>query len=140
MTDIVKTTTIVSIYQASENLFQLFDKVCVIHEGRMAYFGPANRARQYFIDMGYEPADRQTTPDFLVAVTDANGRIPRAGVTNQPRTPEEFVEYFKKSELGALNAEDMDSYDREYVGSSKMAEAYKESARQEHAKTARNTR
>ncbi|KAF4598086.1 hypothetical protein EYR38_006480 [Pleurotus pulmonarius] len=139
MTDIVKTTTIVSIYQASENLYNLFDKVCVIHEGRMAYFGPANRARQYFIDMGYEPADRQTTPDFLVAVTDAKGRIPRPGVTNQPRTSVEFAEYFKKSELGAMNVEDMDSYDREYVGSSERAEAYQESARQEHAKTARKT-
>ncbi|KAF7428110.1 hypothetical protein PC9H_007329 [Pleurotus ostreatus] len=139
MTDIVKTTTIVSIYQASENLYQLFDKVCVIDEGRMAYFGPANRARQYFIDMGYGPADRQTTPDFLVAVTDAKGRIPRAGVTNQPRTPEEFAEYFRKSELGAINVEDMNSYDREYVGSSQRAEAYKESARLERAKTARKT-
>ena len=34
----------------------------------MAYFGPARDApRQYFIDMGYEPQDRQTTADFLVA-------------------------------------------------------------------------
>ena len=60
-------TTIVSIYQAGENLYSLFDKVCVINEGRMAYFGPADTARQYFIDMGYEPANRQTTPDFLVS-------------------------------------------------------------------------
>jgi len=37
---------------APENLFELFDKVCVIHEGQIAYFGPANQARQYFIDMG----------------------------------------------------------------------------------------
>ncbi|KAG5221415.1 Brefeldin resistance protein [Salix suchowensis] len=110
------------------------------HEGRMAYFGPANRARQYFIDMGYEPADRQTTPDFLVAVTDAKGRIPRAGVTNQPRTPEEFAEYFKKSELGLMNVEDMDSYEQECVGSSERAEAYKENARLERATTARKTR
>lgn len=33
----------------------------------MAYFGPAKEARQYFIDMGYEPQDRQTTADFLVS-------------------------------------------------------------------------
>ena len=60
-------TTIVSIYQAGESLYELFDKVCVIYEGKMAYFGPADRARQYFIDMGYEPANRQTTADFLVS-------------------------------------------------------------------------
>ena len=45
--------TVVSIYQAGESLFEHFDKVCVIYEGRMAYFGPADKAKQYFIDMGY---------------------------------------------------------------------------------------
>jgi ATP-binding cassette, subfamily G (WHITE), member 2, SNQ2 len=60
-------TTIVSIFQAGESLYELFDKVCVIYDGRMAYFGPANKARQYFMDLGYEPANRQTTADFLVA-------------------------------------------------------------------------
>ena len=65
-TDIVHLSTVVSIYQAGEQLYELFDKVCVIYEGRMAYYGPANRARQYFIDLGYEPAHRQTTADFLV--------------------------------------------------------------------------
>lgn len=60
-------TTVVSIYQAGESLYELFDKVCVIYEGKMVYFGPANKAREYFIEMGYEPANRQTTADFLVA-------------------------------------------------------------------------
>jgi ATP-binding cassette subfamily G (WHITE) protein 2 (SNQ2) len=66
-TDIVRSSTIVSIYQAGESLYEHFDKVCVIYEGRMAYFGRADQARQYFIDMGYEPAHRQTTADFIVA-------------------------------------------------------------------------
>ena len=60
-------TTIVSIYQAGESLDELFDKVCVIYEGKMAYFGPADQARDYFIELGYQPANRQTTADFLVA-------------------------------------------------------------------------
>jgi ATP-binding cassette subfamily G (WHITE) protein 2 (SNQ2) len=71
-TDMDRMTTIVSIYQAGETLYQLFDKVCVIYEGKMAYFGPADQARQYFINMGYEPANRQTTPDFLVAVSSSD--------------------------------------------------------------------
>ena len=44
-TDTFEAATLVSLYQASESLYELFDKVCVIYEGRMAYFGPANRAR-----------------------------------------------------------------------------------------------
>jgi ATP-binding cassette subfamily G (WHITE) protein 2 (SNQ2) len=45
-------TTIVSIYQAGDPLYKHFDKVCLINEGKMAYFGPADKARQYFVDMG----------------------------------------------------------------------------------------
>jgi ATP-binding cassette, subfamily G (WHITE), member 2, SNQ2 len=66
-TDVSRPSTIVSIYQAGETLYQHFDKVCVIYEGRMAYFGRADQARQYFIDLGYEPAHRQTTADFIVS-------------------------------------------------------------------------
>lgn len=66
-TDVSHFSTIVSIYQAGESLYEHFDKVCVLYEGRMAYFGRADQARQYFIDLGYEPAHRQTTADFLVA-------------------------------------------------------------------------
>jgi ATP-binding cassette subfamily G (WHITE) protein 2 (SNQ2) len=66
-TDVARLSTIVSIYQAGESLYQHFDKVCVIYEGRMAYFGRADQARQYFINLGFEPAHRQTTADFLVA-------------------------------------------------------------------------
>ena len=66
-TDVARLTTIVSIYQAGENLYQHFDKVCVLYEGRMAYFGRADQARQYFLNLGFEPAHRQTTADFLVA-------------------------------------------------------------------------
>ena len=51
-TDTSKLTTIMSLYQAGESIFDLFDKVCVIYEGQMAYFGPAHQARQYFTDMG----------------------------------------------------------------------------------------
>ncbi|KAI0089451.1 pleiotropic drug resistance ABC transporter [Irpex rosettiformis] len=136
-TDAVRMTTIVSIYQAGESLYELFDKVCVIYEGKMVYFGPANKARQYFIDLGYEPANRQTTADFLVAVTDPNGRIPRAVSHPVPRTSTEFAEHFKKHPLAQQNKEDMALYHSEYVESSTKESEYRRSAMMEHAKHAR---
>ncbi|KAF8749247.1 ABC transporter [Rhizoctonia solani] len=84
-TDVGNTTTIVTIYQAAESLYRLFDKVCVIYEGKQIYFGPADSARQYFMDMGWEPANRQTTADFLVAVTDPLARTPRSGWKDRVR-------------------------------------------------------
>lgn len=98
----------------------------------MAYFGPADKARQYFIDMGYEPATRQTTADFLVAVTDPLARIERPHhETNPspiPRMAAEFAAHFKASPFAALNREDMASYRTEFVGHPKRADAYKASA------------
>ncbi|KAG5651019.1 hypothetical protein H0H81_010207 [Sphagnurus paluster] len=138
-TDTFDVTTLVSIYQAGESLYRLFDKVCVIYEGKMAYFGPANRARQYFIDMGYEPANRQTTADFLVSVTDPQGRKNRAGVTSLPRTADEFADYFKKSPLGVANREDIASYKAQFVAQPEKASEYMKSAQAEHAKGVRET-
>jgi len=136
-TDVARLSTIVSIYQASESLYQLFDKVCVIYEGKMAYYGPANQARQYFIDMGYEPANRQTTADFLVAVTDPLGRIERPYVTSIPRTASEFVAHFQKSVIGQANRDDMEAYRSEFVGKPMRASLYLESVRAEHSKHTR---
>ncbi|KAH9941401.1 pleiotropic drug resistance ABC transporter [Amylocystis lapponica] len=139
-TDIVRMSTIVSIYQAGENLYQLFDKVCVIYEGKMAYFGRADRARQYFIDMGFEPANRQTTPDFLVAVTDPLGRIVRSGFNARvPRTAIEFADVFKQSPIAQENRNDMEMYTAEVTGMPKRAEEYRTAAHAEHAKRTRKT-
>ncbi|KXN87477.1 ABC transporter G family member 15 [Leucoagaricus sp. SymC.cos] len=102
-TDTFRLTTIVSIYQAGELLYKHFDKVYLVSKGKMAYFGPADRARQYFVDMGYEPAHRQTTADFLVAVTDPNGRTTRPGVIQPSQAATEFANYFKNSKFGKLN-------------------------------------
>ena len=44
----------VSIYQASQAIYDVFDKVMVLYEGRQIYFGPAIEALPYFEDMvGY---------------------------------------------------------------------------------------
>lgn len=88
----------------------------------------------------YEPANRQTTADFLVAVTDPNARIPRAGVTNQPRTAAEFAEYFLNSKQGHQNRVELDAYLDEFVGKTDKKEAYIESARAEFAKNTHKSR
>ena len=98
-TDLGNLTTILSIYQAGEQLYELFDKVCVIYAGQQVFYGPMGDAVAYFKDMGYEPQPRQTSADFLVAVTDPKGRFVRDGYEGRvPKTAEDFVRYWKKSE------------------------------------------
>ncbi|KAG0330231.1 hypothetical protein BGZ99_007092 [Dissophora globulifera] len=103
MTNLMNKATMVSIYQASENIYDLFDKVLLLYEGRCIYFGPANQARQYFIDLGFECPARQTTADFLTAVTDSHESKPRSGFEGRiPRTPKQFEDAFKASDIHAV--------------------------------------
>ncbi|EGO01341.1 hypothetical protein SERLA73DRAFT_159769 [Serpula lacrymans var. lacrymans S7.3] len=132
-TDVGRLSTIVSIYQAGESLYEMFDKVCVIYEGRMAYFGPADRARQYFIDMGYEPANRQTTSDFLVSVTDPHGRIVRTGMS-VPRSSSEFEEYYRRSDIMNINEKDMASFRDQVFGKDHLVASYKASAKADQSR------
>lgn len=111
LTNIAKASTIVTLYQAGEQLYNFFDKVLLIHEGRCLYFGPAEQARQYFIDMGYEAEKSQTTADFLTSITDKGARRVRAGL-HPPQTSEQFEKYYKDSPTCKRNIEDMQSYDR----------------------------
>ena len=79
----------------------------------------------------YGSAIRQTTPDFLVAMTDPNAR---AGFTNQPRTAAEFVERFRKSPQGQAYSAEVDEYPKRFVGNHDEKAAYIESARAQFAK------
>lgn len=106
-TNLMKTSSFVTIYQAGENIYEVFDKVTVLYQGRQIYFGPADKAKQYFIDMGFFCPPRQATAEFLTAVTDPLGRTAREGFENKvPRTPAEFEQYWINSpEFAVLQSE-----------------------------------
>ncbi|KAF9691287.1 hypothetical protein EKO04_010765 [Ascochyta lentis] len=112
LTNIYKTTTFVSLYQASENIYKCFDKVLVIDSGRQVYFGPADEARAYFEGLGFLEKPRQTTPDYLTGITDKHEREYKAGrdETNTPSTPEALAEAFNKSEIASRLATEMSQY------------------------------
>ncbi|KAI1087230.1 ABC-2 type transporter-domain-containing protein [Rostrohypoxylon terebratum] len=107
-TNLYKTTTFVSLYQASENIYKQFDKVLVIDAGKQVYFGPASEARAYFEGLGFLPRPRQTTPDYVTGCTDEFERQYSPGFSpkNAPHSPETLAEAFEKSQLNErLNSE-----------------------------------
>ncbi|KIW92594.1 uncharacterized protein Z519_06441 [Cladophialophora bantiana CBS 173.52] len=112
MTNIYKTTTFVSLYQASENIYSQFDKVIVIDEGRQVFFGPAKEARGYFEGLGFLEKPRQTTPDYLTGCTDEFEREYKPGRSpeNAPSTPDSFVEAFNKSTYAEKLEKEMGDY------------------------------
>ncbi|KAI1074638.1 ATP-binding cassette transporter [Whalleya microplaca] len=89
-------TCAVSMYQAPQSAYDLFDKALVLYEGRQIYFGPASKAKEYFTNLGFECPPRQTTPDFLTSMTFPAERIPRPDC-DPPRTADEFVAAWRNS-------------------------------------------
>ncbi|KAB8291253.1 hypothetical protein EYC80_009940 [Monilinia laxa] len=113
MTDISNRTTLVALYQAGEQIYELMDKVLVIDEGRMVYSGPAGDAKNYFERLGYYCPPRQTTADFLTACTDPGERRFQEDFQGPiPRGPVELEKTFRESEDYKLLLEDVESYEK----------------------------
>lgn len=114
MTDISNRTTLVTLYQAGEGIYELMDKVMLIDEGRCVFLGPAEEAKQYFIDLGYECPPRQTTPDFLTSITDPVERKFRKGFEDKaPRGPDALEKAFRSSENYQTVLNDVAAYETE---------------------------
>ncbi|OQE13583.1 hypothetical protein PENFLA_c046G04191 [Penicillium flavigenum] len=97
-TDYSGSTSIVAIYQASQSIYDQFDKAIVLYEGRQIYFGRAGDARRFFVEMGFHCPYRQTTADFLTSLTSPSERLVRPGFEDSvPRTPDEFAARWKDS-------------------------------------------
>ncbi|KAG9804887.1 putative ABC multidrug transporter, partial [Aureobasidium melanogenum] len=88
----------VAIYQASQQIYDLFDKAIVLYEGRTIYYGPASKARTFFEKQGWTCDKRQTTGDFLTGLTNPAERKAREGMENKvPRTSEDFERLWLES-------------------------------------------
>ncbi|KAH9868944.1 hypothetical protein J1614_008021 [Plenodomus biglobosus] len=103
----------VAIYQASQSVYDCFDKAAVLYEGRQIYFGPAGDAKAYFERQGWHCQPRQTAGDFLTAVTNPSERKPRTGMENKvPRTPEDFEKYWRNSPEYKLVLEEIEEFEQ----------------------------
>ncbi|KAI0114413.1 BcatrD protein [Nemania sp. FL0031] len=112
---------IVTLYQASDAIYDLFDKVTVLHDGRQIYFGPTRTARQYFTNLGFIAPARCTTPEFLTSVTRPLSLRPQiCEDTWPPTSSDEFSVVWKGTAEYKKLTEDIDNYNRECpIGSDK---------------------
>jgi len=137
MTDVSNRTTLVTLYQAGEGIYELMDKVLVIDEGRMIFSGPAKEAKRYFQDLGYYCPDRQTTADFLTACTDpAERRFSKELEGPVPKGPFELERAFRESEAYQRLLQDVQSYEHT-LQSTNLADAreFKQSVKETKSKT-----
>ncbi|KAI1385114.1 ABC-2 type transporter-domain-containing protein [Hypoxylon trugodes] len=99
LTDTEKSTAAMSLYQPSEDIYQEFDKVTVLYEGRQIYYGPTGEAVDYFKEIGFVKPDRVTTADFLTSLTNPAERdIYGSSERTIPRLPDEFANIWRRGE------------------------------------------
>uniref|UniRef100_A0A672IFL4 ATP-binding cassette sub-family G member 2-like n=1 Tax=Salarias fasciatus TaxID=181472 RepID=A0A672IFL4_SALFA len=70
-------TVIFSIHQPRYSIFKQFDHLTLMHKGEVVYAGAANRAIEYFTDLGYRIEPFDNPADFFMDIS--NGDIKSEG-------------------------------------------------------------
>lgn len=58
-------TVVATIHQPSTEIFKLFDDLLILSRGRVAYFGPAENAVEYFAKLGHQCPQYMNPADFI---------------------------------------------------------------------------
>ncbi|KAG9232537.1 putative Brefeldin A resistance protein [Amylocarpus encephaloides] len=91
MTDTFGLSSIVTLYQAGNGIYNLFDKALVLDEGKQIYYGPLKQARPFMEDIGFQCVDGANVADFLTGVVVPSERKIREGFESSfPRTAEDI--------------------------------------------------
>ncbi|KAI3785362.1 hypothetical protein L1987_44480 [Smallanthus sonchifolius] len=78
-------TVVTSVHQPSSRVFQMFDTVLVLSEGRCIYFGKGSEAMGYFESVGFRPSFPMNPADFLLDL--ANGVWQQDTTTDKDQRP-----------------------------------------------------
>jgi ABC-type multidrug transport system ATPase subunit len=94
-------TVICTIHQPRSNIFALFDMLLVLGQGgRVAYFGPASSALEYFSALGYDCPNLTNPADFLLDVTSVDPRTPESEKETSSRLSH-ITEEFPKTKFAS---------------------------------------
>ena len=106
-------TIVTTTYQAGNGIYDQFDKVLVLAEGRVTYYGPRALARGYFEDLGFDCPKGANIADYLTSVTVLTERIVRPGWEEKvPNTPDEFEARYQSSEICKYERNAIESPDK----------------------------
>jgi ABC-type multidrug transport system ATPase subunit len=136
MTDVFKKTTVATLYQASNSIFSLFDKVLLLDEGRCLYFGPVENAKEYFESLGFHCPNRKSIPDFLTGICNPNEREYKPGFEETaPKFAFEFEQRYLESSIYTQVMAEFQEYEA-LVERESPSEVFKQAVDEEHQKRA----
>lgn len=105
-----------SMQQPPEEVFDQFDRLCVLDAGRCLYYGPTQEAADYFKSLGFTRPSTRSIPELITTVSDPNfqeGLITPGCESTAPRTVGDFVDAFSRS---SHNKDVQDSLDEGVKG------------------------
>ena len=114
-TRVTGSVAIVTMYQASQDICNLFDKIVLLYEGQQIFLGNAEAAKMYFTDLGFVCSERATISDFLTSITNPAERVVRPGFESRvPHTAKEFAQIWKASSIRSELLEEIQLYETTY--------------------------
>lgn len=100
LTDVCGLASIVTLYQAGNGIYDLFDKVLVLDEGKEIYYGPMKEARPFMENLGFICQPGANVADYLTSVTVPTERAVRPEMEAQfPRTAEAIRTEYQKTPI-----------------------------------------
>ncbi|KAK8219845.1 hypothetical protein M8818_000819 [Zalaria obscura] len=109
MTDQIGLASIVTLYQAGNGIYNLFDKVLVLDEGKQIFYGGREEARPFMEKLGFICEDSANVGDFLTGVTVPTERRIREGYESRfPRTAEAIREAYQKTSVKTTMEAELD--------------------------------
>jgi ABC-type multidrug transport system permease subunit len=92
--------TIVTLYQAGNGIYDLFDKVLVLDEGKQIFYGSREQARPFMESLGFVCSDGANVADFLTGVTVPSERQIKPNFeTRFPRNNVELHQIYQQSDI-----------------------------------------
>ncbi|KAI9275480.1 ABC-2 type transporter-domain-containing protein [Phascolomyces articulosus] len=136
MTDIFKKTTISTLYQASNTIYKLYDKVVILDNGYCIYFGPTDQAKAYFENLGFYCPGRKPIADFLTGLCNPLERQIRPGFEHlAPQNAPQFEQCYRQSQLYQDMLIALEIYEQE-IKETNATGSFEEAVRAEHQKYA----
>ncbi|CAN0928275.1 ABC transporter G family member 25 [Linum grandiflorum] len=86
-----KRTVVTSVHQPSSRVYQMFDSVLVLSEGRSLYFGKGCEAMGYFESVGYSPSFPMNPADFLLDLANGFSNLDGTAERDKPNVKQNLV-------------------------------------------------
>lgn len=100
LTDVFQSSSIITLYQAGNGIYELFDKVLVLDQGQQIFYGPSAQAKPFMESLGFEMQQGANVADFLTSVCVPTERRIRPGYEGRiPTTAAAIREAYEQTSI-----------------------------------------